>query len=567
MITLKIQTMQNLLKIFDSKKKFIAIFGIFFAATIIRFVGLKWGLPTDKIPHFPFHPDERWAFDVLSTINWETLSLNPPQAHREGTMNFYMISAFLTLLKAIGVIQVLPHEVRTYSSQYGEIIYFGRFLVAALDLLSGFVLFKALRLISRSWHVPLLGASVFLFFPFEAIHAHFMRSHNLVNFFLTFVIYFSMKYWKTENLRFLFFAGIFAGFATATKYPAGISVLIPFFIFIEKIIMAGKFRWKTFINKQFFKTGLGLLFTLFVGFFLADPYLFTHYSSASPALNLEISYAAQKEFSITEFFNLKKIFVYLTHLIPIGSLPLLWVLIYTSFAYCVWRIRQIRIVSAVIATGILYLFFMAKGYLNHPIFARPYLFLVPLFSVVVFFALEDFVTKFRSIKIQSVAFCASWIVVAFSFLYSLSYVSAMAKEDSRIGLFHFLREEFKTTNAVVKVGVYLDNANYFITTPTIEILETQKKVALTIVPPFEVPQKDIQFIVLRSFNPLAGQNTENFFSVEQQAANLLNTGEFEVVRKFENALTFFSKFYSVENYPLDMQYPFVNIWVLKRISM
>jgi len=559
--------MLKCLKFPESKKVILAVLGVFLAAALIRFVGLGWGLPSDEIPHYPFHPDESWAMDVLSTINWETLSLNPPDAHREGTMSFYMVSAFLTFLKTLKVIQVLPHEVRTYSSQYGEMIYFGRFLVAALDLLSGFILFNAFRLIGRSWHVPLLGASVFLFFPFEAIHAHFMRSHNLVNFFLTFVIYFSIKYWKTESLRFLFFSGFFAGFATATKYPSGLSILIPFIVFCEKTLEPGKLHWKTFVNKRFFKTNLGLLLTLFLGFFLSDPYLFIHYSSASPALNHGLSYAAQQEFSFAEFFNLKKIFVYLVHLVPIGSLPFLWLLIYTSLVYCIWRIRQIRIASAAILAGFFYLFFVSKGYLDDPIFARPYLFLIPLFSVVVFFALEDFVTKFRSTKIQSVAFCASWIVVAFSFLYSLSYVLAMAKEDSRIELFHFLNAEFYTTNSAVNVGIYHDNANYFIATPTIDILATQKKVVLKTIPKYKIPSNEVQFIVLRSFNPLAGQKTEKFVSVEQQAANLVEKGEFEIVRKFETELHFFGKFFNVENYPLDMQYPFVRIWVLKRISI
>jgi len=92
------------------------MFLVIIVASILRFKGISWGLPSDELPLAPLHPDEIWAMTVLSQMNWSLGDFNPEMGHREGALAYYIWTAFGLVLKWMGVLNKMPWEIASYDS-------------------------------------------------------------------------------------------------------------------------------------------------------------------------------------------------------------------------------------------------------------------------------------------------------------------------------------------------------------------------------------------------------------------------------------------------------------------
>ena len=184
-----------------------------------------------------------------------------------------------------------------------------------------------------------------------------MRTHIVANFFLTLVIFLSLDLARDNfSNRRLAAVGLACGFATATKYTAGVVALVP-----VMFLIARRLPYRDCLLAIVRMAGFALL-----GFFLTDPFLFLKFQDARAALAEQGSYIAGGEFRWQTLFDLSRVYVFLRYLIPYGTLPLLWVLFYASVAVA-FMSRATRRISIPLALFLLlYLYPMAKGYFDLP---------------------------------------------------------------------------------------------------------------------------------------------------------------------------------------------------------
>ena len=70
---------------------------LFLFAVVLRLPGLTWGLPSDALPHVPYHPDEGWTFANLHYFN-PLHGQFITDAYREGNLAYYIWFLFSYLL-------------------------------------------------------------------------------------------------------------------------------------------------------------------------------------------------------------------------------------------------------------------------------------------------------------------------------------------------------------------------------------------------------------------------------------------------------------------------------------
>lgn len=116
----------------------------------------------------------------------------------------------------------------------------------------------------------LAAAAILTFSPLHVLHSKFATTDVPAVFWLTLAIAMVLGIANHGRFRYYFFAGLFSGLATATKYPAGVIVFG---------ILSAHFEWRRRSGRSFFgsfvdaKIWLAAAVTLFA-FFCATPYFF-----------------------------------------------------------------------------------------------------------------------------------------------------------------------------------------------------------------------------------------------------------------------------------------------------
>ena len=524
---------------------------------ILRLNGITWGIPIDSINHTPLHPDEVWAMSVLSQLNIDNLDFNPEEAHREGTLAYFIWGIGAYLLKLSGWIQNTPYIGQPYNHDYSSVLLMGRIVTIFADVLSGVLIFLTVNLCTRQFIPSLIGMLIFFVTPFEVIHSHYMRTHVIANTFICSVIYFSFRL-ATSNSPILFLIiGLLSGLGIATRYPTGAILIVPASIILYKSLNThkSKFFTATHIKRFFLNYGsLLIIIGLSIGLFIGVPFLFLDFESAKPHLFHQATYAAHEEFTWIGLLKLDRLAIYINYLIPYGSLPLLWILFYSSIALLLIFRMHLKYVISLICFICVYLYLMAKGYFASAIFIRAAIPIFPPLAICCGLALDATFQKFSN-KVRITATLLYLVFIIPSILYLVSYTNSM-KSDARIDLAKHIRETWN--RKTLRIGAYTHSHNYITIKPAFDGLKNYN-ITLTERDSFaNTDNSDIDFLVLSSFE------YSDYVTMKERSNWLKKSGKFRKIKAFNSDLNLYGISYNYDRNPHDLSYPLVSLELWKR---
>ena len=180
----------------------------------------------------------------------------------------------------------------------------------------------------------LLAALLAAFIPGLIQAAHFGTTESLLTFFFMIIIYLSLKFFKTESLKYLLFAGIASGIAMGTKLSAVFFIFAP----ITTIALISKKRAGSIFKKATAFILYVILYSSFsiLFFSLASPYNLlaskdfigtSTYETSVAQGKVSVFYTDQFEKTIPIFYQLTRIFPYVLGwpILIIGTLGFLYI--------------------------------------------------------------------------------------------------------------------------------------------------------------------------------------------------------------------------------------------------
>jgi hypothetical protein len=194
---------------------------ILLLALLLRLWGIRWGLP--NIDHYwSYHPDESTVVSLARNIN--------PLAGQFDTQ-YYNYGAWHPICLSVIIAFASVFGFCAPSAQMG-IPSGSEFLVARLyTVLLGVLTCGLLAGIGRRFYSPLAGwlaALLYAITPLAVQHGHWATVDVPATFWVVVSLFFVSKTVTGEGKKpsvFLLLAGLFAGYAAATKYNAGVVLL------------------------------------------------------------------------------------------------------------------------------------------------------------------------------------------------------------------------------------------------------------------------------------------------------------------------------------------------------
>lgn len=529
---------------------------VFLIGAYLRFAGITWGIPTVELPFAPLHPDEVWAMSVLQEVSVETGDFNPESGHREGTAAYFLWSVTAYGLKAMGIIDVTPHQGQPYDSNYSKVLLAGRIVVIVFDLLSAILIFLTVQNITNSFSSAILAFLVFLITPFEVIYCHYMRTHVLSNFFIALTSYLSFLLYTKEQKKYYLAIGFSVGLGFATRYPTIAIIVIPIGVYCCKEDLLNSMFTRNFAklfrSRHLWACGLfGIGFA--VGTFIGLPFIFLDFNSAKPHILVQASYIAPGEFQFSGLLNLSRIWTYVSYIIPYGTLPGLWILYYTSVLYLLFCPKVYRYFAPILFFVALYLYSMGKGYFPSAAFIRTIIPLFPAFAICVGLAYWEISEHLRlKQSFGHLMRAAIFVIVLLSGMYDFAYVNAML-QDPRLQLTKFIQNDWMSNT--VRVGIFKHPLNYFVVKP---VLASSSSPIVSFVEQesFCDKSKTVDYLVLNAL-----EVNENSLLKSNQRA-LRESGQFIHVKDFTPHLEFAGIDFDFKKNPHDLSYPIpsIDLW-------
>jgi len=516
-------------------------------------VGLTWGLSSGYGHERNLQPDEFVSLRGVLQLDLLAGHIKAPGAYFEGTFNYYLWAVPEAVLKIAAKKDSHPTALAS-APDYSDLLYICRWMSVLFDLCAVVVVFLAIREATQKFHPSLVGALCYAVVPMQVIYAHFMRTHILSNLLCALVIWLSLKLRKSQQWQMLLTTGFISGLAGATRYPAGIIVVIPCLYLLvnasdelpDRRLQLWE-RTKGFVAGPVWLMGLGFA----IGLFLGHPMLFLDLPSVTKAITGEtLKYATLQEFSISQLINLSVVWKYITYLIPFAMYPFLWLIPYCAILYLVFRRGLYNQSVPILIFSFLYLYFMAKGYLG-PYFARTSMLLFPGFCVLCGIAYRDLLLRLKDRRIVAVALAgALLLVLGPSVFFDVAYGRAMQRKDARLVLRADLQRSIGEAPATI--GIFRLGPYFYTAMPAAEPLRNER---VTI--RLQDTSQPADFFLVGFGRPIDTAQLDAIIrQIEQQ-------GNFKYERTYSMRPKIFEREFPLARFPSDMTYPFPTILLFR----
>ncbi len=520
--------------------------GLLLLAAYLRLTGLAWGLGGGYGHDQNFQPDEFVSLRGLLQLDLLKGRIQSPGAYFEGTFNYYLWAVPQAVLKLSSKKEVTLQD-STDSKDISNLLYICRWMSVLFDLCTIVIVFLAIKEVTHHFYPSIAGALCYAVVPMQVIYAHFMRTHILTNLLCALVIWLSFKLRRSRRWQLLIALGFISGLAMATRYPAGMIVLIPclYLLFDGSDNSPGSRirlweRTKAFVAGSVWLIALGFL----IGLFLGHPMLFLNPLSVIKTITSEtLKYASLQEFSTSQLVNLSVVWKYITYLIPFAMYPLLWPVPYCAILYLVFRRSLYSLFLPLLIFSLLYLYFMGKGYLA-PFFARATMLLFPGFCVLAGMAWSDLSSGFekkRTVTLVSAAVLL--LVVGPSVLFDIAYARAMRHEDARLVLRKDLQKLID--NAPATIGISRFGPYFHTVMPAATPLKSDK-----VVVQLQEPWQTADFFLVGFPRPI--EPTLLSATIRAIEAH----GVFKYEKSYNVTVEIFGQRFDLARFPHDMTYPF-----------
>ena len=525
-----------------------AFLAVLWLATYLRVTGLSWGLTSGYGHYRNFQPDEFISLRGVLQLDLPAGRIKAPGAYFEGTFNYYLWAvpqAALKVSKAAARPVTSPN-----TDDHSDLLYACRWMSVLFDLCTIIVVFLAIREATQNFYPSLVGAFCYAVLPMQVIYAHFMRTHLLSNLLCAMVIWLSLKFRKRQSWWMLITVGLISGLGAATRYPVGIIIVIPclYLLFARRDDLPNwRIRlWeraKGFVAGSVWLIGLGFV----IGLFLGHPMLFLNSPSVTKAITWEtLKYASLQEFNASQLVNLSAVWKYISYLIPFAMYPFLWLVPYCAILYLGFRRSLYSQFVPILIFSLLYLYFMAKGYVG-PYFARATMLLFPGFCVLIGIAYDDLRFRFRKQRAVVIFVTANLLLLLVpSVGFDVAYVQGMRQRDARSALCQDLQQIIGHSQATIGV---LRSGGYFHTVmPAIEPLKST-----TVTTRLQDARQPADFLLVGFLGPIDRvQLNATIKQVEEQ-------GIFSYQRSYYVRPQLFGRELQLTRFPSDMMYPFPTI--------
>ncbi len=226
---------------------------------------------------------------------------------------------------------------------------------------------------------------------------------------------------------------------------------------------------KHFVAGPIWSIGAGFV----IGLFFGHPMLFLDSGTVIKSITDEtLKYASLQEFESDKLLNLYLVWRYVSYLIPFAMYPLLWLIPYCAILYLGFRRSLLSQCLPIMIFSLLYLYFMAKGYLG-PYYDRATMLLFPGFCVLVGIACNDLRSRLRKQRTITILLVSTFcLVVGSSVVFDLAYVQAMQQRDART----VLREDLHTMigESFATIGVSPYDSYIYTVMPAVDPLKSEK---------------------------------------------------------------------------------------------
>lgn len=202
---------------------------LFAVALLLRGIGLAWGLPSRE-HWYSYHPDEYQIAQAIYQLDFLNGEFNP-KFFNYPSLFIYLAYIAHGLLGFFGL-TTPPSSDPVQTALYLQgLIFSGRVVSAVLGAATVPLVFFIARQIGGE-KIGLLAALLMTLSPGHVQHSHFATSDVPATFFITLVAWLSLRAlrgnapaaWRGKHLMLAAFA---SGLAAATKYNAGLIVIIP----------------------------------------------------------------------------------------------------------------------------------------------------------------------------------------------------------------------------------------------------------------------------------------------------------------------------------------------------
>lgn len=552
-----------------ASKKCILFCAVLVLGAFLRFTAISWGIPTAQFPHEPYHPDETWALHILGHSDVLHGRFNPWGAHLEGTFCYFVWLAVGYAAYLFGYLHGLPpfHLAGPdLAVDPATFLILARSTVAVFDLGTGCLVFYAVYLVTAHFWSSLLAMLVFVITPFELIHAHFMRTHIMANLPTVASIVFAFRLVTRYSNWSCLWAGIFSGLSFASRYPNGVVGIVPLLVClthewtcimrglksnvgqVTRLLWPAKILYGIFSSAQLWALLCGLL----AGAFIGVPFLFLDFDFSVKQLEPLGAFTQKTEFEWQKLFDLSRLWIFLSHLIPYGSLPGLWILFYAAVLLLLFCPKLYRYTLPLFVFSFCFLFAMGKGYWK-PNFIRAAAPLFPVFAICVGLAalpLINFIRRATLLRLP--LFGAIVLIVASTIAYDIAYLKAM-RNDPRDQLFTYLQENFK--DRTLRIGTHIQEWGFFLAQPILQAVSN---------PTINASQgrndtfPDVDYYLVFAYE------VKDYPIYHNLIESLETKHGFRPLKTFEAPLTFAGYRFDFKNNPHDLNYALPSYTLLER---
>ena len=304
-------------KLKTCKKETLFLLMIFGLSFIVRYIGLNFGYP------LLVHPDEEAIIEPVYSMTLNR-TLNTQSFNRPDQILILVNWVYLNLISLI-----------KFGENISAIFLLSRFffyhrariLITLIGSLIPVVAYKIGKENRVDYSVP--AALLFAFFPVYVLHSHFITPDIPVTLFTLIIIYFSIRYIRTLNVKYLYLATIFVSINTAEKYPGLISFGIVVFAILWVQIQSYKNQPGLIIKNSLLESLK--FFGLFVLiFYILSPHIFTDYGNTILTLKREartthlgadgLGWIGNLQFYLENFLSYANIIIVLFFMIGIAAL-------------------------------------------------------------------------------------------------------------------------------------------------------------------------------------------------------------------------------------------------------
>ncbi|HEY3297754.1 MAG TPA: glycosyltransferase family 39 protein [Armatimonadota bacterium] len=412
-----------------------AVIGILILAAALRLWGAGWGLP-DSRHYYSYHPDENMVFAAVQKILGGSLE---PGFYNYGSLYIYMTAG--SIITGIGLGCINPDSsdasslVRTLHGMYLA----GRLTALLLGLLTVYLVF---RIGDRAYGrgTGLIAALFMAAMPIHVMHSRFLAVDVPATFFISLVLLYSIRITQDKGLfRNYLCAGLFAGFAAATKYNAGLILLSPI---VAHVLTNDSSMWKRIFNARV----ISMLCIAAVGFLAGTPGVILNSAAFIRDFGYEMHHVQTGHGLVFVNTGLGWVYHFTHSLLPGMGLPLL-LLACLGLIYALKKRTAADV--AMVAFVLVYYLMIGAAQVR---FAR---YIIPLLPILALFAARVIVDLYRlgsrASRYHPAKFAATIVVILLSG-YSLLYSSALdgmyARQDTRDRAAVWVRQNVKESESI-----------------------------------------------------------------------------------------------------------------------